>query len=61
MNRLRLVVTCFCLFYASMVLIAESQYELRIDATSQPSPPPRGRGPFPALIFRATPRVFLFI
>jgi hypothetical protein len=47
MNRLNLFVTCFGLFCSVMILAGESRYELTIDATSQPSPPPRGRGPFP--------------
>ncbi len=47
MNRLKLFVTCFGLFCSVMILAGESRYELTIDATSQPSPPLRGRGPFP--------------
>jgi hypothetical protein len=47
MNRLKLFVMCFGLFSSVMILAGESRYELTIDATSQPSPPPRGRGPFP--------------
>lgn len=47
MNRLKLFVTCFGLFCSVMILAGESRYELTIDATRQPSPPSRGRGPFP--------------
>jgi len=47
MNRLKLFIICFGVFCSIMVLVGESQYELTIDATSQPSPPDRGRGPFP--------------
>jgi hypothetical protein len=61
MNRLNLFVTCFGLFCSVMILAGESRYELTIDATSQPSPPPRGRGPFPGSIFRATPWVSRFV
>jgi hypothetical protein len=48
MNRLKLLVACFGLFCSVILPAGESRYELSIDATSQPSPPPRGRGPFPA-------------
>ena len=47
MNRLKLFLMCFGVYCSIMVLVGESQYELTIDATSQPSPPARGRGPFP--------------
>jgi hypothetical protein len=46
MKRLKLFATCFGLFCSVMILAGESRYELTIDATSQPSPPARGRGPF---------------
>lgn len=44
---LKLFVTCFAIFCSIMIVVGESQYELTIDATSQPGPPVRGRGPFP--------------
>jgi hypothetical protein len=50
MNRLKLLMTCFGLFCSVMILPGESRYELTMDATSQTSPPPRGRGPFPGSV-----------
>jgi hypothetical protein len=47
MNRLKLFATCFGFLCSLMMLVGESQYELTMDATSQPSSPARGRGPFP--------------
>jgi hypothetical protein len=35
------------LFLPGIVLVASAQARLTIDATNQPAPPPRGRGPFP--------------
>ena len=47
MNRLKLLATCFAFFCSVLILAGESPYELSIDATGQPCPPSRGRGPFP--------------
>jgi hypothetical protein len=46
MNRLKLVVTLFALLCLGGVLVRAAQEQLTIDATKQPSPPARGRGPY---------------
>jgi hypothetical protein len=47
MHTLKLVVTLFALLCLGGVLVRAAQEQLSIDATEQPSPPARGRGPCP--------------
>jgi hypothetical protein len=47
MNRLMLLVTLFALLSPGWAQVTATQYQLTIDATKQPSPPARGRGPWP--------------
>jgi len=46
-NRFRLLLTLFGLFCLSAGFHGAAQALLTVDATKQPSRPPRGRGPFP--------------
>ena len=47
MHRLKLPVAVVALICLGAVFVLPAQDQLTIDATNQPSPPPRGRGPFP--------------
>src|SRR5713101_5487113 len=47
MNRSKLLVALVALLCPGVILVGSAQDELTIDATKQPSPPARGRGPFP--------------
>jgi hypothetical protein len=47
MNRSKLLVALVALLCSGVILVGSAQDELTIDATKQPSPPARGRGPFP--------------
>jgi hypothetical protein len=47
MNRFHSVVAWFSLLFLCVMLVKAAQNQFTIDATRQPAPPPRGRGPFP--------------
>jgi len=47
MNRLHSIVAVFPLLFLCVILVATAQNQFTVDATMQPSPPPRARGPFP--------------
>jgi hypothetical protein len=47
MDRWKLLVVLVALLCRGVVLVGSAQDQLTIDATKQPSPPARGRGPFP--------------
>ena len=47
MNRLHSIVARFPLLFLSIVLVDAAQNQFTIDATRQPAPPARARGPFP--------------
>ena len=47
MHPLKLVVTLFALLCLGGLLVRAAQEQLSIDATEQPLPPARGRGPYP--------------
>ena len=46
MDRWKLLVPLAALLCPGVILVGSAQDQLTIDATKQPSPPPRGRGPF---------------
>lgn len=50
MDRLKLLAALVALFSLGVVLVGSAQDQLTIDATKQPSPPARGRGPFPGSV-----------
>src|SRR5262244_741269 len=47
MNRLHSIVARLPLLFLSIVLVDAAQNQFTIDATRQPAPPARARGPFP--------------
>ena len=47
MKRLHSIAAVFPLLFLCVVLIEASQNHFTVDATRQPGPPVRGRGPFP--------------
>ena len=50
LDRLKLLVPLVVLLSPGVILVALAQDQLTIDATKQPSPPARGRGPSPGSI-----------
>lgn len=47
MNRLHSIVAAFPLLFLCVILVETAQNQFTIDATRQPGPPARARGPFP--------------
>ena len=47
MRRLKLLLLLAVLLSPSLILVGLAQNQITIDASTQPSGPPRGRGPFP--------------
>src|SRR2546429_6262530 len=50
LDRLKLLVPLVVLLSPGLILVGLAQDQLTIDASKQPSPPARGRGPFPSSV-----------
>jgi hypothetical protein len=50
MDRWKLVLALVALSWPGAILVGSAQGQLTLDATKQPSPPLRGRGPFPGSV-----------